>query len=78
MVNKWENKLKKLREIGQFTSIPIILLVGPALGFFIGNYLDNKLNTSPWLMIFFMVIGAAASVKEIINIILKRDANNGK
>lgn len=76
MGNKNEKDYQKLRQIGLFTTIPVILLVGPAAGYFIGNFLDNWLHTSPWLMIFFMVIGAVASVKEIISFLSKGITNN--
>lgn len=76
MTNNQGDRFQRFRQIGLLTTIPVILLVGPALGYFIGNYLDNKFNTSPWLMIFFMVIGAAASVKEIINILTKGSADD--
>lgn len=81
MGSKNEKNYQKLRQIGLFTTIPIILLVGPTLGYFVGDYLDNKFNTSPWLMIFFMIVGAIASVKEIINFISRAiidDADNDK
>lgn len=76
MAQDKEKNYKKLRQIGLFTTIPAILLVGPALGYFIGNFLDSYFRTSPWLMIFFMIIGAVASVKEIIKFISKGINNN--
>lgn len=76
MGSKNEKDYQKLRQIGLYTTIPVILLVGPALGYFIGDYLDRYFNTSPWLMIFFIVIGGVASVKQIITFLLKGDIEN--
>jgi len=76
MPDEQKNKFNRLRNVSLYTTIPIILLAGPALGYFIGNFLDNKLNTDPWLMIVFIVMGFAASVKETISFISKGNDNN--
>ncbi len=33
-------------------------------GYFIGSYLDKKLNTSPWLMLLFIMLGIIGSFIE--------------
>ena len=48
-------------------------------GFFIGNYLDNKLEwTKPYLTIFFILAGFGAAIKSFIKMIkkLQKDFNN--
>ncbi|HLG29232.1 MAG TPA: AtpZ/AtpI family protein [Candidatus Brocadiales bacterium] len=76
MGSKNQKDFQKLRQLGLYTTIPALLLVGPALGYFIGEYLDRFFNTSPWLMIFFIVIGGIASVKQIIAFLSKGDIDN--
>ena len=39
-----------------------------AMGFFFGRWLDKKLDTEPWLMITFVVLGAAAGFRELYRI----------
>jgi len=69
---KMENKDKfysNLRQAGIYTVIPLILAVGPIIGYFIGNFLDKKLHTSPYLMILFIIFGFIASGKEVYNLV---------
>ena len=35
------------------------------IGFFFGQYLDGKFNTSPWLTYIFLVIGIIAGFRNI-------------
>jgi len=68
---KMENKDKlysNLRQAGIYTVIPLILAVGPIIGYFIGNFLDKKLHTSPYLMILFIIFGFIAAGKEVYNL----------
>jgi len=57
-----------LRQAGIYTVIPLILAVGPIIGYFIGNFLDKKFHTSPYLMILFILFGFIASGKEVYNL----------
>ena len=48
-------------------------------GYFLGNYLDKKLNTHPWLMLVFMLLGMAASFIEFFKVTRKLfDVNKKK
>jgi F0F1-type ATP synthase assembly protein I len=40
------------------------MATGPIVGYLIGDWLDNKLDTSPYLMIVLIVLGFVASGKE--------------
>jgi F0F1-type ATP synthase assembly protein I len=64
------------RQVALLTGIPLVLMAGPLCGYFIGHYADIFLNTDPWLMIFFTVMGAIAGVREMIRLI-KRASENG-
>ncbi len=57
-----------LRQAGIYTVIPLILAVGPIIGYFMGNFLDKKLHTSPYLMILFIIFGFIAAGKEVYNL----------
>jgi len=40
-------------------------------GYFLGSYLDKKLNTTPWLMLSFIMLGIAGSFIEFFKLIKK-------
>jgi len=72
------------RQLGILGTIPILLAVGPVVGFFIGRWLDSKLGTEPYLLILFLIFGFIASGKEIYKLIKqaeeetdKEDSDNG-
>lgn len=64
--------IRTLRQVGIFTAIPMILVAGPLVGFFLGRVLDAKLHTAPWGLIGAILLGLVASVRETIRMI--RDA----
>lgn len=64
---------RNLRAIGLLGVIPMLIGVGPMIGYFIGDWLDNKFGTGPYLMILFIAIGFGAAVKETIKIIKEAD-----
>lgn len=55
--------------MGLAITIPMMLLAGPLVGWFIGSWLDKKFGTNPWLLIILLVLGTTASVRETIKII---------
>jgi len=63
----------QIRQLGLLGTIPILLVVGPVVGFFIGRWLDEKLGTEPYLLILFLIFGFIASGREIYGIIKKAE-----
>ncbi|MBI4004325.1 MAG: AtpZ/AtpI family protein [Candidatus Omnitrophica bacterium] len=65
-----------VRQAGLLTSIPAVLLVGPALGYYLGTALDARWTAAPWGMVGGIVLGATASVRVIMQLIRQsRDLN---
>lgn len=64
---------RNLRAIGLLGVIPMLIGIGPMIGYFIGDWLDSKFGTAPYLMILFIALGFGAAVKETIKII--KEAN---
>jgi F0F1-type ATP synthase assembly protein I len=60
---------KWLRPIGLLTSIPFLMMFGPLLGYFGGDWLDKRFGTEPYLMILFIVLGFIASGREVWKLI---------
>jgi ATP synthase protein I len=67
---KSDDKYAALRQAGLVTVIPFLLLVSPLIGYFLGRFLDKRLETS-FLWIVFTVLGFVAGVKEVYRIILR-------
>lgn len=59
---------------GLYLAVPGILLAAPTIGFFIGNWADEKLGTQPYLMIAGLVLGFVAAAREIFNLLKKAQA----
>lgn len=52
--------------MGQAMKIAVELVVGIAVGGFIGKVLDDQFGTAPWLMIVFLMLGFAAGLLNIV------------
>ncbi len=59
----------QVKQLGVLTTIPIILLVGPAIGFFLGSWIDRKFLIYPWVTTIFVFLGFAASGREIVRLL---------
>jgi F0F1-type ATP synthase assembly protein I len=57
-----------LRSAGLLLAIPTLLIVSPMVGFFVGNWLDGRFRTAPWLAIVGLAIGFAAGGRETAQI----------
>lgn len=51
---------------GQATKISVELVVGIAVGGFIGKVLDGQFGTAPWGLIVFLMLGFAAALSNIV------------
>ncbi len=60
--------------VGAALRISIDLVVAIAVGTGIGWVLDGWLNTRPWLMLVFFVLGAAAGFRNVFRTAQKLDA----
>ncbi|MGE5175947.1 MAG: AtpZ/AtpI family protein [Hyphomicrobiales bacterium] len=69
MTEKEPNKVTAWRQIGLLSSIPFILALAPIVGFFLGQYLDSRFRTTPWLSFILLGLGFVAGVRETIKII---------
>lgn len=61
---------------GQAFKFAAELIVGVAVGGFIGWALDNQFGTAPWLMIVLVVFGFAAGLLNVIRAAKKAQAEN--
>ena len=68
--DKKESKLKKYVEYRQSymraAIIPYLFVAYPIAGVLLGWWLDKWLNTSPWLLMVFLILGFVEAVREMM------------
>jgi ATP synthase protein I len=74
MFKKSVTGLGSLRPLLSAGSIGLVFVVSIVIGTLIGVWLDGKLGTKPYLTLFFILIGIAAGVKNVIYYIKKSGA----
>jgi len=62
---------RAMRQIALFGAVPGLLLVGPLIGYFIGNWADSKFDTAPYLMTLGIFLGLGAAGVEIYQLVKK-------
>lgn len=67
--NKKSNR--DLRQVSLLAAVPALLIAGPAIGFLIGQWADNKFGTDPYLLIVGLILGFAAAGREIYRLVKK-------
>ena len=58
----------RIRSAGLLLAIPTLLIVSPLVGFFLGDWVDRKLGTSPWFVILGLILGFVAAGRETYRI----------
>jgi F0F1-type ATP synthase assembly protein I len=67
-----------VRQIGLLTTIPFVLLAGPAVGYYVGSAIDARWSCAPWGLGISIALGLAASARVTIQLIRQaRDLNHG-
>jgi ATP synthase protein I len=54
-----------IREMSYFASLGLQVALSIFIGYFIGQYLDGRLDTSPWMTVIFFILGVAAAGRNI-------------
>ena len=67
---KSEEKYSMLRQAGLAATRPVLLVVSPVIGYFLGRFLDARLGTS-FLWIVLMGLGFVAGAREVYRIIVR-------
>lgn len=75
---KTKKRRSSYRQLGILGTIPILIAVGPLVGFFMGRWLDSKLGTDPYLLILFLIFGFVASGKEVYKLIKRAEEDTDK
>ena len=72
--NKKDNETYRI--LGLVGSFSFTMAGAVAGGYFLGSYLDKKLNTAPWLMVSFVILGLTGSFIEFFKLIKKLSGEN--
>lgn len=64
-----------IRTAGLLLAIPTLLIVSPLVGFWIGDWIDGRAGTGPWLGIVGLVVGFAAAGRETYRIYRRVEAD---
>lgn len=60
------------KALGQAISLATNMAAAVAVGFFLGNFLDKRLGTSPWLTLLFFLLGTATGFKMTYEAVSKQ------
>ena len=68
---KKQDLIRLVRQAGILTSIPMVLVGGPTLGFLIGRFLDRRFSSDPWGVFGAVIVGMVAGLAETVRLIQK-------
>ena len=57
------------RQVGIYTSIPMVMVGGPVLGFLVGRFLDQRFGSDPWGVAVAVLVGIVAGGIQTIKLI---------
>ena len=69
MTGKKSDFYSQVKQLGVLTTIPIILLAGPVVGFFLGGWIDRQAHTYPWFTITVILLGFVGSGREVFRLL---------
>lgn len=72
--NPKDKPSRDLRQVSLLAAVPALLIAGPAVGFLIGRWADDKFETEPLLLIVGIILGFASAGREIYKLAKKAEA----
>ena len=64
-----QDKFDLLKQVTAVSTVPLLLVGGPLLGYFAGDWIDHRYAADPYGKCLLIALGIAASIREIIKII---------
>jgi F0F1-type ATP synthase assembly protein I len=63
---RWDPKRgRQYRDIGIYTIIPTMMIVGPVIGYVLGHLAEKRWGHEPWLSVGGALFGLAAAARQI-------------
>ena len=57
------------RGVGMYGTIGLEMVLSTLLGYWVGEWLDERLATAPWFTILFLIVGVAAGLKRLVVVV---------
>lgn len=67
---------KAARDIGNYTLIPTMMVVGPVMGYLVGHWAERRFGGEPWLGVGGVLFGLVAAFRQIV-LMLGRKGDGG-
>lgn len=74
--NPRQRQFQDARDIGIYTTIPLLFLVGPTLGFFLGTFLEKRWLENPWGVLLGVFLGFGGAVKAMVDLMREAEKRN--
>jgi F0F1-type ATP synthase assembly protein I len=72
-MNEKKGPKKEFVDIARLTSVGIALVLCTLIGYWIGNYVDRALHTTPVFLIIFFLLGVGAGIINVFRTFSKTD-----
>ena len=72
------NGWKWSREVGPFLTLGLQLAITAVAFFFLGQWLDQKLSTEPWLMLTGIMVGVVGGIIKFVKTAMDIGKSNDK
>lgn len=69
---------KAIKNLTYISQVAFIMLTPILLSVYAGNWIDEKLGTSPWVLIVFIFIGVASAFLNLYKFVMKAAKDNEK
>jgi ATP synthase protein I len=73
-----EEKKKQYKQLARYSSIGLEMGFSVAIGAAMGYFLDKYFNTTPWLMILFLILGIVAAFRSLFRLMKDIDKDERK
>ena len=70
-MNEEEQNRKRLQLIASYMMLPFLLGIPPIIGWYIGSWLDNYFNISPYGKYGLLIIGVMSGIREVYRLVQK-------
>ena len=74
--NKGSEKGRMAKIAVSFSAVGLEMGIAVTLGYFVGNWLDGRYGTKPWLMIVGLFLGLGAAAKAVVNAVNRAKKQN--
>lgn len=61
---------KALKNLAYLTQVAFIMLTPIIGGVYLGNWLDEKMNTSPWILLIAIILGVGTAFMSLFKFVM--------